>query len=71
MNRSDATRRSLAQLLTDLADAAPPDRISLRDPILAFGAPCLAPLVELATREDKLSASVAACSRPSPAAIRP
>jgi len=60
MNRSDATRRSLTQLLTDLAGAAPEDRISLRDPILAFGAPCLAPLVELATREGKLSASVAA-----------
>ncbi len=59
MNRSDATGRSLAKLLADLADAAPEDRISLRDPILGFGAPCVDPLHELATREPGLAASVA------------
>lgn len=60
MSRSEATRRSLSQLLTELEVAPPEDRIALRDPILAFDAACIAPLLALATRDPGLAASAAA-----------
>lgn len=51
--------RQLKELLSSLESAKPPERIGLRDPILAFGRDCIAPLEALVVTRPDLNASVA------------
>lgn len=55
----DVPKESLASLIAQLEQCALPERIAFRNPILAYGAVCIAPLVDAVERKPDLSASVA------------
>jgi len=52
--------RSLDDLLGELLDAAPADRITLRDPFLAHGSACIPVLIDAARKRPDLLDSVSA-----------
>jgi hypothetical protein len=56
--RKDGT--TLDELVSSLATCPPVERIDRREPILAHGSACIAPLLALVTREPDLSSAVAA-----------
>jgi hypothetical protein len=56
----DGDDRTLADLLSALENAAPMDRMDLREAVLGFGAGCIDPLQGLATRVPDLAASASA-----------
>jgi hypothetical protein len=59
MSIDGAPASSLSELLIGLTRADPSDRIQFREPILAYGAPCIEPLVRLASKHSELAASIA------------
>ena len=56
----DGDDRTLADLLSALENAAPADRMDLREAVLGFGSECIGPLRDLATRVPYLAASASA-----------
>jgi hypothetical protein len=56
----DGDDRTLADLLSALENAAPMDRMDLREAVLGFGGACIGPLEDLATRVPDLAASASA-----------
>jgi len=57
INRADPT---LADLLLALENAAPVDRMDLREAVLGFGGECIGPLKDLVSRVPDLAASASA-----------
>lgn len=56
----DRDDRTFADLLSALENAAPMDRMDLREAVLGFGGECIGPLQKLATRVPDLAASASA-----------